>query len=482
MVKKDQNRFRPPIITLMGHIDHGKTTLLDKIRSTNLWKKEAGGITQHIGAYQVSVKSKKSQSSLITVIDTPGHAAFVNMRHTGSQVTDLVVLVISATEGVQAQTKECLKLIAQNKLPFIVAINKIDLKNASLDKVKGQLVELGINPEDYGGQTACIPVSAKTGQGIDKLLEIILLTAEIMELKNQPLSPLKAFIIESKLDRLRGPVAYLVVKQGTLKVGNLIYHHHTPTKIKALINTSGQHIKQVEPGQAAQVLGFSHQPTVGSLITDKPTPPIPLTPASTTPASKNKSIQLPVVIKADTQGTLKALLKSFSDDVLIIHSGIGPISDNDIFLAESSEAQVFAFNLKSPQFIKNLAKNQQVRIFESSIIYEIIDDINNQVLKLLEPTIDETIVGEGTIIAQFEINKLKIAGIKCTKGELAKNATIHLKRDDKIIKDAKIDSIHQGKLDIDKAKVGTECGITFKPSIDFKLEDVIISYYKTEKS
>ncbi len=482
MVKIQTKQFRPPIVTLMGHINHGKTTLLDKIRSSRLWQKEIGGITQHIRAYQVQVKSKdKQQSHSITFIDTPGHAAFVNMRHTGSQVTDLVVLVVSAAEGIKTQTKECLKLIEKNKIPFIVAINKIDLKTASVDKVKGQLVELGYNPEDYGGQIACIPLSAKTGQGIDNLLDMILLNAEILELESFPQKPLRAFVIESKMDKNRGPLASLVVKQGTLAVGDTVYSLDHPAKIKALIGPSGQPLKKIGPGDIAEVLGFAAPPAVASQITSTPLAANPVLPSSSPLSTPASGKQLNIVVKADTNGTLRALLNSFSDDVVIITSGVGQVGENDVFLAESSGAQIFSFNQKTPSFIQKLAKNQQVRLFESSIIYEIIDDINAQVLKILEPTIDETIVGEGKIIQQFLINKRRIAGIKCTKGELSAGVTIHLKRGDDIIKNSSIDSIQQGKLQVDKIKLGSECGITFKPHLDFHLNDVIISYYKTKE-
>lgn len=491
MAKKLTKQFRPPIVTFMGHIDHGKTSLLDKIRSTNLWKKETGGITQHIGAYQVDLKTKKGKNALITFIDTPGHAAFVNMRRTGSQVTDLVVLVISATDGIKAQTKECIKLIQKQKLPFIVAINKTDLISASVDKVKGQLVEMEIVPEDYGGQICCLPVSAKTGQGLDKLLQMIALNAEIMELISLPQSPLQAFVIESKIDKNRGPVASLIIKQGSLKVGDTIYIKDQPTKVKALVDGSGNHIQKIDPGGAVQVLGFATPPPVASLVShqlstsDTPPDVSPAPTPSPAPSDADSDSEddkrLPIIIKADTCGTLQAMLKSFSDDVLLIHSGVGAVNQNDIFLAESSEAQIFAFNLKSAKFIKNLAKNQQVRIFESDIIYEIIDDINAQVLKILEPTIDETVTGQAKIIAQFEINKNRIAGVKCTQGQLSRGDTIHLKREEEIIKDSKIDTIRQGKKEVDKVKTGVECGVTFKPKIDFHLDDVIISYYKTKE-
>jgi len=475
--------FRPPIVVVMGHIDHGKTSLLDKIRSTKVFEKEAGGITQHIGAYQVSVDQKNNQSKSITFIDTPGHAAFINMRARGAQITDLVVLVIAATEGVMVQTKECISHIQKANLPFIVAMNKMDLPGANPDMIKGQLVELGFTPEEYGGDVMCIPVSAKSGQGIDKLLEMILLQAELMELKNEPEALLEAVIIESRLDKSRGPVASTIVRKGTLNLGDIIYAQDIPCKVKAMINYRGENIKTAGPSTPVEILGFEKTPQVGAIISANPTVSSKITktkpdvPTSLDPSSE-KVIRLPIVVKADVEGSLEALLDSFSDDVQVIFSGVGAVSDNDIFLAEASHAQIFSFNVSNPKFIQKLAENQKVKIHESKIIYEIIEEIQSQVLKLLEPTIDETITGEGLIKAEFKIDKVRIAGMQCTKGEIKKGDLIHLKRDGKIIKDTKVEGLHQGKSIVEKVKAGSDCGITFKPYVDFKLNDVIISYNK----
>jgi len=469
MTQDKLNSFRPPIVAVMGHIDHGKTSLLDKIRSASVVKKEAGGITQHIGAYQAKG---------ITFIDTPGHAAFCDMRSRGAQITDIVVLVIAATEGIMPQTKECIEHIKKANLPFIVAMNKMDLEGASPDKIKGQLVEAGFTPEEYGGQTAVIPVSAKTGEGIDKLLELILLNAEVMELKSEPDAPLEAFIIESRLDKTRGPVASLIVKKGTLSIGDIVYADDILCKVKAMIDYTGQNIKTATPSTPVEILGFEQVPSVGSLV-------VP------TKGEVNQNIKildktkivddednpkLKIILKADVQGTLEALKHSFSDEVIILSEGIGAITDNDIFTADTGKAQIFAFNVKTPSQILKLAENNKVKVFESKIIYEIIEDIQTQVLKLLEPTIDETILGEGLIKAEFKIDKVRIAGVQCTKGEIGKNDLIHLKRDGKIIKDTKVEGIRQAKNIIDKIKSGSDCGMTFKPYVDFKLNDVIIAY------
>lgn len=480
MTNNQSNQFRPPIVAVMGHIDHGKTSLLDKIRSANIAKKEAGGITQHISSYQTEVVLKNGKKGVVTFIDTPGHAAFSNMRVRGAHATDIVVLVISAVDGVMAQTKESVKAIKEANLPVIVAMNKMDLEGASPEKVKGQLVELDLTPEEYGGQVAVIPVSAKTGLGIEELLNMILLNAEIMELKNEPDVPLEASIIESRLEKNRGPVASVIINKGTLHLGDVVYADDIFCKVKALINSSGESVSQAPPSTPVEILGFESTPAVGSLVT--PVKQEKITNATInnpTSATLNPDlVRLPVVIKADVQGTLEALMNSFSEDVQVIYAGVGPVNDHDIFVAQAAKAQIFAFNVAVPRFIKNLADNEKVPIVESKIIYEIIENIQAQVLKILDPTIEETILGEGKIIAEFKIDKVRIAGVQITKGEFTKNDAIHLKRDEKIIKDTKVEGIRQGKNILDKIKATSECGMTFKPYIDFKINDVIISYKK----
>lgn len=472
--------YRPPIVTVMGHIDHGKTSLLDKIRSTHIWNKEAGGITQHVGAYQVAVDQPQNSPSLITFIDTPGHAAFCDMRSRGAQVTDIIVLVISAVEGIMPQTKECLEHIKNINIPFVVALNKMDLDTANPDKVKGQLVELGYTPEEYGGQIAVIPVSAKTGEGIPKLLEMITLNADILELKSHPDAPLKAFIIESRLDKSRGPVATAIIKQGTLSVSQQVYVQQISCKVKALLDYNGKIIKSAPPSTPVEILGFTQTPPVGTIITSEKEEfdSKPEVISSPSDAVAENAVKLPLVVKADVQGTLEALISTLPSEVQLVSSGIGAVSENDVFLAANAKAQIFAFNTTAPKFIKNMADNEKVRIFESKIIYEIIENIQDQVLHLLEPTIDETFTGEGIVKAEFKINKVRIAGLTCTKGEIKKSDQIHLQREGKIIKDTKVDSIQQGKDSVEKVKQGQECGITFKPYIDFKVNDVIIAYKK----
>ncbi len=477
MAQNQDNQFRPPIVAVMGHIDHGKTSLLDRIRNASVAKKEAGGITQHITSYQTTVKLKNGKGGVITFIDTPGHAAFSQMRLRGAHITDLAVLVISAVDGVMTQTKESVIAIKKSNLPVIVAMNKIDLEGAQPEKIKGQLVELELTPEEYGGQVPVVPVSAKTGQGIDQLLELILLHAEVMELKNEPEAPLEAAIIEAKLDKSRGPVASVIIRQGTINLGDTVYAQDIPCKVKALIDSDGQNIRLAGPSTPVEILGFESTPLVGYVVTSiqqEKARPIVRPNVSTTP--NPDTIKLPIVVKADVQGTLEALMNSFSDEVQVISSGVGAVTDNDVFLAQAGKAVIYAFNVPAPKFITNLADNAKVKIFASKIIYEIIEDIQAKVLKMMDPTIEETITGEGKIIAEFKIDKVRIAGIQVTKGEFVKGDSVHLMRDSKIAKDTKIEGIRQAKNIIEKVKSGTECGMTFKPYVDFKVGDGIIAY------
>ncbi|HWS48482.1 MAG TPA: translation initiation factor IF-2 [Candidatus Methanoperedens sp.] len=476
MITNPANKYRPPIVAVMGHIDHGKTTLLDKIRNANVALKESGGITQHINSYQTEVKLKNGKSGLITFIDTPGHAAFCAMRARGADSTDIVVLVISATDGVMAQTKECINQIKKANLPVIVALTKYDLETRQPEMVKGQLVEMDLTPEEYGGQIAVVPVSAKTGAGIDELLDLILLNAEIMELKDESDAPLEAVVVESKLDTTRGPVASVIVKKGILKLGDQIFAENISGKVKALLDSKGKNIKEAYPSTPVEILGFEKVPCVGARVASQPLENI-IVKAPETKVNVDPDVpKLNIVVKADVEGTLEALKNSLSDDVNLIYTGVGPVNDNDIIAAKTSHAELFAFNVPVSKTIKNLADNEKVLIFESKIIYEIIEDIQAQVLKMLDPTIEDTIIGEGTIIAEFKIEKVRIAGVKVTKGEMTKNDTVHLMRDEKIIKNTQIEGIRQAKDIVEKVKVGHDCGMTFRPYVDFKVGDVIIAY------
>ncbi len=467
---------RPPIVTVMGHIDHGKTTLLDAIRQTQVQKAETGGITQHIGAYEVQV-SRSSSTKSITFIDTPGHAAFAKMRARGASLTDLVVLVVAVNDGIMAQTKECLDHINQAKVPFIVALNKMDLPGINPDKAKGQLTELGYTPEDYGGQLVLVPISASKSEGIDKLLDQILLHTDMLDLEADPQAPLQATIIESRLDRQKGPVAALVVTQGTLYLSQKVYLDQEAQPVRRLFDWRGQPLLKVLPGQPAEILGLKTPPPVGSILLDRPRPtPLSLDQATAPSPEQIAEKKLSILLKADTEGTLEALKNNLPSDINLILAGVGPVTETDIFLAQPTQAQIFAFNVLVPSSSVKTAEREKVKIFSSKIIYEILEELESQILKILEPTIDEDVHGEGQIIAEFKIKKDRIAGIRCLKGEIVKDSPVHLQRDGKIIKNTRVGSFRRGKDETEKIVSGQEAGLVFKPYVDFKVGDLVISH------
>jgi len=469
---------RSPIVTVMGHVDHGKTTLLDTIRHSKVAAGETGGITQHIGAYQVT-QNKKT----ITFIDTPGHAAFTKMRSRGAQVTDIAILVVSATEGVKPQTVESIQHILTAKVQPIVAITKMDLPEASVDMVKAQLTEHQIFVEGYGGDVVAIPVSAKTGEGIDKLLEMISLVADMLELKADPQGKLEAVVIESEKDPHRGPIATVLVRNGTLKTGNTIWVNGIETKIRAMVDDTGKTVKEAGPSAAVVVLGWKHVPEVGSqVIPENKTEEIVKaadpeqnnTAADILPEAQQKKIKL--IIKSDTAGTLEAIEQSMTEEIEIVDKGVGEVTETDVLLAEATGAKIIGFQVKVSTSVKKLAEMQGVKIKSYSIIYEFLEELQKQVLKLIEPTIDEEEVGVAEILALFEMKGDKIAGCKVKSGEITKMQMYHLRRDGKIIADPKVASLKRGKEDIDAAKTGTECGVIFRRFKEFQIGDELVAY------
>ncbi len=470
---------RPPIITVMGHIDHGKTTLLDTLRQSNQAAQESGGITQHIGAYQINHQGRK-----LTFIDTPGHAAFTAMRSRGAQVTDLVILVIDAVESVKPQTKECLDHIRAAKVPFLVAINKIDLPNASPDIVKKDLADADILVEGFGGDIVCVPVSAKTKKGLDQLLEMLLLLADMQKIQADPQASLQAVIIESSLDQKRGPLATIIVKNGTLKIGDNLQAKDTLGKVKALFDASGKKLIQVLPGQPAQVLGFKQVPPVGSQVTSSESPSLPppseSPPKTSLPETDTNVKKLKIILKADVVGTLEAITQNLGDEINLISSGVGEVTESDVLLAESTTATILAFRVKIISAAKKLADTEAILIKSYSLIHELLDDVQQQILKLLEPTIDEKITGEAKVIAEFTVKGQHIIGCQIESGKLTVGDSVHLQRGKDQIADSKIKSIHQGKDSIDKAKKGEECGILLSSQLDFKLKDKLIAYQKLD--
>jgi translation initiation factor IF-2 len=484
---------RPPIITIMGHVDHGKTTLLDFIRKTNLQAKEAGGITQHIGAYQVERQGKK-----LTFIDTPGHAAFNKMRQRGAQITDIIILVVAANDGVKPQTIESIRYIKETNVPYIVVINKIDVEGVRIDEVKAQLAEQGVLVRNFGGEVEVVELSAKTGKNVDKLLDVITLMAELAELKADPKASLEAVVIESARDPHKGPIADVIVQQGTLTRRQDIMAGTIKGRVKLLTNELGKQLKEVLPGYPAEVVGLEEAPEVGTIIhsdgaaqvepvTEEAAPqPVTAAPAGWEGVDIDQAfgakVKLNLIVKADVKGTLEAILQNIDkESVNLISSGVGEVTEQEVEMADATKALIIAFSLKVPNRIKTFAKDLGVKIKEYQVIYHLIEDLQKQMLKILEPTIDEIVTGEAEIVQIFEMRGERIAGVKVKKGEVKKSDLLHLKRGEEILFNPVIAQMKHGKDDTLVAKAKTEAGLTFKnKKLDFQVGDMIVAYKKED--
>jgi len=478
---------RPPIITIMGHVDHGKTTLLDYIRKSNVTAGEAGGITQHTGAYSIN-----HNGSDITFIDTPGHAAFNKMRERGSKITDIVILVVAANDGVKPQTIESIRHIKNAKVPVVVAINKTDLPDVNVDIAKAGLAEHGLVVTSYGGDIESVEISAKTGKGVDKLLETIALMAELIDLKADPDAPLKAVVIESSKDSKRGVVATVIVKNGTLSTRQDIFADDVQGRVKLLSDASGKSINNVLPGFSAEIIGFKDAPAVGSIVKDQSAEYPVVEDEIEEEIEQNPwgdidfsqlvedvdKQKINLIIKADVEGTLEAILQVIDEDSTnLITSGVGEVTETDIELAQTSGSLIISFHTKVSNKIKRLAKNAGVKIKSYDIIYKLIEDLQKQMLKLLDSTIDEVVLGEAEIMQIFEMNGERIAGCKAKTGELKKNDKYHLKRNDEIIKDPTPKRLMHGKEEIDKVTAKSEFGMTFRnKKLDFQVGDILVAY------
>jgi len=491
---------RACVVTVMGHVDHGKTSLLDAIRKTNVTAKEAGGITQHIGAYQVNVNGKK-----IVFLDTPGHEAFTAMRARGAQVTDIAVLVVAADDGVMPQTVEAINHAKAAKVPIIVAINKIDKPTANPERVKQELTEYGLIPEEWGGDTICVPVSATQKTGLDNLLEMILLVAEMLELKANPQKPAKGVVIEAKLDKGRGPVATVLVQEGTLKVGDPIVAGHISGKVRAMNNDKGQQIKEAGPSTPVEVLGLTDVPQAGDVLQVFKDEKIARQIAEKRKLEKRnaelqrkpkvslddlfKQIQagevkeLNIIIKADVQGSAEALRQSVEQlttnevKVNVIHSGVGGISENDVLLASASNAIIIGFNVRPDNNARNFAKKENVDIRTYRIIYEVIDDIKKAIIGLLEPEYREVVIGRAEVREIFKVSKVgTIAGCYVLDGKVTRNAKIRVIRDNKVIYEGRLESLKRFKDDVKEVLSGFECGMNIERFNDLKEGDIIEAY------
>jgi translation initiation factor IF-2 len=481
-IKPKYSNSRIPVITLMGHVDHGKTTLLDTIRESNLVEKEYGGITQHIGAYQLEHKGRR-----MTFIDTPGHAAFAKMRSQGAQVTDIVVLVVAANDGVKPQTIEALSHIKAAKVPYLVAINKIDLPEANVEKVKGQLAEAGVVVESYGGDIVSVEVSAKTKKNIDQLLDMILLLSDLNQVRNNN-QEFEAVVIESRQDKRKGVLATLLIKNGDLRTGDQICIGESCINVRALNDESGRIIAEAGQGMPVEVLGFKTLPEIGKMIRKVPEDNLEIqresikviekaeTTSNEQSSNEEKKVSIKIILKTDVAGTLAAITGNLSDDVEIISQGVGEVNEADVLLADATKSTIYTFNTKVSSSAQRLAQIEKVKIRSFTIIYQLFEDLEKQVLKLLEPTIDEEITAKAEIIERFDIRDEQIAGCKVIEGNLKKGDLIHVVRNGETIADSSIKSLHKGKEAIEHIKSGNECGITFKPRVDFKIKDAIISY------
>jgi len=492
---------RPPVVTVMGHVDHGKTTLLDAIRKTDVASKEAGGITQHIGAYTVKLEDGR----IITFIDTPGHEAFTSMRARGAQVTDIVILVVAADDGVMEQTKEAIEHARAAKVPIVVAINKIDKPDANPEKVKSQLAELGLVPEEWGGDTLVANISAKKRIGIEDLLELVLLQAEMLELKAAYNRPARGRIIESKLDKGRGPVATVIVQEGTLKEGDVFVAGLTYGRVRAMFDSYGNRVKEATPSIPVEIIGFEEVPQAGDdfIVVDDEEKARKIAEyrqrkAREAEVAKEAKIsleklfeklkegeikELNIVLKADTQGTLEALKTSLSKlstdkiKVNIIRAGIGAITESDVMLASASNAIVVGFNVKPTPNAKNIAKNERVEIKFYDVIYQLLDDIKKAMAGLLEPKIEEHITGIAEVRATFKIPKIGIvAGCYVKEGVIHRNNKIRVIRDGVVIFTGNIASLKRFKEDVREVAAGYECGLRIENFQDIKVGDIIEAF------
>jgi len=477
---------RPPVVVILGHIDHGKTTLLSKIKEIDLARKEHGGITQHIAAYRVKVKEKEGKASQeITFIDTPGHAAFNEMRSRGAKIADLALLVVAANEGIKPQTRESLKYINEAGLNYLVALNKIDLNDISLDRAKKDLVDNEILIEEYGGKIVLIPTSAKTGKGVNDLLEMILLLGEMMNLKGSNSNPLKAVVLESKLDNRKGPLATILVRDGSLKIGDKIKAGKIYGKIKAMFDERGNQVKEALVSQPVEILGFKDVPLVGEKI-EKTKIQKEEIEEDKKQSFKIEEVKegeetkkLKIILKADVVGTLEAIKNNLPENCQILKAGVGAVNDSDVLLAQGSKAEISTFNVKLSGKVKKLAETEKVKITTYNVIYELLEDIEKKALKVIEPTIDEKILGRAEILERFEM-KENVAGCKVIEGEIKRGDRIHLLRGKEILGDVRVKTMKKGKEDTNSVVLSEEFGIIFSPELDFKIGDVLVSYRKSE--
>ncbi len=498
---EDQARLksRPPVVTILGHVDHGKTSLLDAIRQTDVAAGEAGGITQHIGAYQIEMKGRT-----ITFLDTPGHAAFTQMRARGAQGADIVILVVAADDGVMPQTKEAIAHAKAARVPIIVALNKVDKANANPERVKQQLAEQELVPDDWGGNTMVIPVSAKLKQGIDDLLEGALLVADNIQINANPSGKVIGTVIEAELDKSKGVIATLLVQNGTLSSGDVVVAGTAHGKLRAMSDYKGKPVKKAGPSMPVLVMGLNEVPSAGDLFhvvsSDKEARAIVTERVNTakeqSQARKKVSLEdlfanvqageakeLNLIVKADVQGSLDPIvseLKKLGEGeigVKVLYTETGNIGDNDVMLASASHAIVLGFNVQADVSARRLAEKEGVDIRLYEIIYRLTEDIEKALKGMLEPVVEEKIIGRAQVLAVFNASKFgKVAGCKVTEGELRRNAKVRLYRGADIVYEGDMGSLRHEKDDVREVRQGFECGVGFKNFKDIQVGDQLVCY------
>ena len=498
-IKTQNLKSRAPIVTVMGHVDHGKTSVLDVLRKANVVSGEFGGITQHIGAYQITHKKNK-----ITFIDTPGHAAFTEMRARGSKLTDIVILVVAADDGVKPQTIESIKHAKAAKVPIVVAINKCDLPDADPQKIKNQLLEYELIAEDLSGDVLMVEISTKTNQNLEKLVESVILQAEILDLKTDFDTDAKGIVLESKIDIGRGPIANVIVTAGTLNKGDYFVSGLKWGKVRAIINDQGKQIEKAEPATPIEILGINGAAKSGDdfivLKSEKEAKTLcegriqeakesknPMSFVTQDSAFKDTSSEeLNIIIKSDVHGSSEAIKNAINqikhDEVKpkILLSDIGMVTETDVTLAKASNAVIIAFNVKPSKEAKKRADQEKISIFSFNIIYEVLDFIKSKMSGLLTPEVDEKIIGTAEILEIFKVSKVgKVAGSKVTDGEITQDSNARVIRDGAIIFNGKIGSIFREKNQTKQVSAGLECGITLKDFVDFQKNDVIEVYNST---
>ena len=496
---------RPPVVCVMGHVDHGKTSLLDAIRKTNVTAKEAGGITQHIGAYVVEINGQK-----ITFLDTPGHEAFTAMRMRGAQATDIAILVVAADDGVMPQTVEAINHAKAAGVEIIVAVNKIDKPSANVDRVKQEMSEYELVPEDWGGSTICVPVSAHTREGIKGLLEVILLTAEVKELKANPNRKARGIVIEAELDKGKGPVATVLVQKGTLKVGQNVAVGACFGKVRAMMDDKGRRVKEAGPSTPVEILGLNDVPNAGEIFVEMDNEKEARAFAETfISEEKNRLIddtktklsldalfsqikagsvkELPIIVKADVQGSVEAvkqsLMKLSNEEVMVkvIHGGVGAVNESDVNLASASNAIIIGFNVRPDATAKSVAEREKVDIRLYKVIYQAIEDVEAAMKGMLDPVFEEKIIGHAVVRQTFKASGVgTIAGAYVLDGQFTRGCSARITRDGQQIFDGALASLKRFKDDVKEVKAGYECGLVFDKFNDIKEDDMIEAYAMVE--